>query len=335
MIICNHNLDKEIFIVAEIGNNHEGNCQTALELVEAASSTGVNAVKFQTFIPEKYYERSQTNRIKTLKRFQLSYDNLIKIKNYAESKGLIFFSTPFDLESARFLNSIQDLFKISSGDNTFWSLIKEIASYEKPTIISTGTSGFKELDRIYNYFKLNSELNNLIFLHCVSSYPVPREQANLLMIKKLIKKYKNIKIGYSDHTLGIESATCAAALGARIIEKHFTLDKNFSNFRDHQISAEPKEMKLLVERIKEVEDLIRPDMPDVQSCEKTNLTLIRRSMAASRNIDKGIKLTPDDIIYVRPGLGFSEDMEKNVIGKITSKSISLGELFSKDNIVSI
>lgn len=335
MIICDHNLDEKIFIVAEIGNNHEGNFQTALELIDAASSTGVNAIKFQTCIPEKFYACSEPTRIETYKKFQLTSDNLKKIKTFANSKGLIFFSTPLDLESAKFLNPLQNLFKISSGDNTFWPLIKEVASYKKPTIISTGTSGFTELDKIYNYYERINQLNNLIFLHCVSSYPVPTDQANLLMIKKLAKKYKNIKVGYSDHTIGIEAATCAAGLGARIIEKHFTLDKNYSNFRDHQLSAEPMEMKLLVERIREVEDLIKPDMPDVQLCEKTNLTLIRRSMAASRNIDKGNKLALEDIMYVRPGSGLSEDMERKVVGKITSKSISKGELFSKDNIISL
>ena len=335
MKICEHNLNEKIFIVAEIGNNHEGDFQTALELVEAASSTGVNAIKFQTFIPEKYYASSESTRIEMLKKFQLSNDNLKEIRNFAISKGLIFFSTPFDLESARFLNPLQDLFKISSGDNTFWPLIKEVASYRKSTIISTGSSGFKELDRIYSYFKDKELLNKLSFLHCVSSYPVPKEQANLLMIKKLVKKYKNINVGYSDHTLGIEAAICAAALGARIIEKHFTLNKNYSSFRDHQLSAEPNEMKVLVERIREVEDLIRPDMPDIQSCEKPNLTLIKRSIAASKNIDKGSKITLEDIIYLRPGLGLSENMEKNVIGKITSKAILKGELLSKDNIVSL
>lgn len=335
MNICDHNLDEKIFIVAEIGNNHEGDFKAALELVNAASSTGVNAVKFQTFIPEKYYACSEKTRIKTLKKFQLSNDELKEIKLFANSKGLIFFSTPFDLESANFLNPLQELFKISSGDNTFWPLIKEVAAYKKPTIISTGTSGFKELDRIYNYFKENNQLNNLIFLHCVSSYPVPKDQANLLMIKKLAKNYQDITIGYSDHTLGIEASTCAAALGARIIEKHFTLDKNYSNFRDHQLSAEPKEMKLLVERIREVEDFIKPDGSDIQPCEKSNLSLIKRSMAASRNIDKGRKLTLEDIIYLRPGLGLSEAMESKVVGKLTSKSLLKGELFSKDNIVSL
>ena len=333
MIISDHNLDKEIFIIAEIGNNHEGDFQTALDLVDAASSTGVNAVKFQTFIPELYYASSEKNRIKTLKNFQLSIDEFKKIKNFAKQKGLIFFSTPFDLESAKSLNTLQDIFKISSGDNTFWHLIKEVASYNKPTIISTGTSGFEELERIYNYFEENKQLNNLIFLHCVSSYPVPNDEANLLMIKKLIKKFKNIRIGYSDHTLGIEAATCAATLGARIIEKHFTLDKNYSNFRDHQLSAEPNEMKTLVKRIRDVEDFLSPNKPDIQPCEETNLSLIKRSMAASKDIDKGRKITLEDIIYLRPGSGFSEIMESKVIGKHTSKTILKGELFSKDNII--
>ena len=335
MFICDHNLNNEVFIVAEIGNNHEGDLQNALDLVDAASSTGVNAVKFQTFIPEKYYASSETSRIEKLNKFKLSKDDFKEIYDFAISKGLIFFSTPFDLESAKFLNNIQSLFKISSGDNTFWPLIKEVSSYNKPTIISTGASGFCELDRIYSYFAANNQLKNLSFLHCVSSYPVPKDQANLLMIQKLSEKYKNINIGYSDHTLGIEAACCAVSLGAKIIEKHFTLDKNFSDFRDHQLSSEPDEMKLLVKRVRDIQKLISPNKPEIQPCEEENLKLIKRSMAASKDIGEGKELSLEDIMYVRPGFGLSEEMENKILGKKTSKFISKGELFSKDNIVSL
>ena len=333
MSICNQNLDKEIFVVAEIGNNHEGNLQNALDLVDAASHTGVNAVKFQTFIPERFYSASEISRIEKLNKFKLSQEDFKKIKDFASSKGLIFFSTPLDIDSAQFLNKIQPLFKISSGDNTFWPLIKEISSYKKHTIISTGASGFSELDRIYKYFEANNQLSNLSFLHCVSSYPVPMDQANLLMIKKLSKRYKNIKIGYSDHTLGIDAACCAVALGAKIIEKHFTLDKNFSDYRDHQLSAEPDEMKLLVKKIRDFQKLMSPNQPDIQPCEEENLKLIKRSMAAANNIKEGEELSLKDIMYVRPGFGFSGEMENKLLGKKTSKFISKGELFSENNIV--
>lgn len=333
MSICNQNLDKEIFVVAEIGNNHEGNLQNALDLVDAASHTGVNAVKFQTFIPERFYSASEVSRIEKLNKFKLSQENFKKIKNFASSKGLIFFSTPLDIDSAQFLNNIQPLFKISSGDNTFWPLIKEISSYKKHTIISTGASGFHELDRIYKYFEAINQLSNLSFLHCVSSYPVPMDQANLLMIKKLSKRYKNINIGYSDHTLGIDAACCAVALGAKIIEKHFTLDKNFSDYRDHQLSAEPDEMKLLVKKVRDIQKLMSPNQPDIQPCEEENLKLIKRSMAAANNIKEGEELSLKDIMYVRPGFGFSGEMENKLLGKKASKFISKGELFSENNIV--
>lgn len=335
MVICDHNLDKEVFIVAEIGNNHEGDFKKALDLVDAASYTGVNAVKFQTFIPEKFYASSETSRIEKLNKFKLSKDDFKKISDFARSKGLIFFSTPLDLESAQFLNNIQRLFKISSGDNTFWPLIKKVSSFNKPTIISTGASGFCELDRIYSYYEANNQLKNLSFLHCVSSYPVPKNQANLLMIQKLLNKYKNINIGYSDHTLGIEAASCAVALGAKIIEKHFTLDKNFSDFRDHQLSAEPDEMKLLVKRVRDIQEFMNPYQSEIQPCEEENLKLIKRSIAASKNICQGEQISLEDIMYVRPGFGFQEKMEKKIVGRKTSKFISKGELFSEENIVFI
>tara|TARA_B100000965_G_C19586148_1_gene755828 strand:- start:651 stop:1643 length:993 start_codon:yes stop_codon:yes gene_type:complete len=321
-------LTKSIFIVAEIGNNHEGDLQTALNLVDAASQTGVDAVKFQTFNPKKYYAISEIERIKKLEEFKLSYDDFVKIKDFAEERNLIFFSTPFDIDSAKFLREIQSIFKISSGDNTFWRLIKEVNSYNLPTIISTGASNLKQIDKIYDYWKRSEELSKLCLLHCVSSYPVPVEEANLRMIKQLISRYKDITVGYSDHTLGIEAAVSSASIGARLIEKHFTLDKNYSSFRDHLLSADPKEMKLLVERVRQIELLYGTQDCEVQPCEENIIGHIKRSLAANKNLNKGTVIKPEMIMCVRPGKGIPEEDEYKIIGTTLKKNMIAGELFT-------
>tara|TARA_B100000579_G_C22771290_1_gene824093 strand:+ start:112 stop:1101 length:990 start_codon:yes stop_codon:yes gene_type:complete len=328
MKIGNKDLKKNIFIVAEIGNNHEGDLQTALELVDAASQTGVDAVKFQTFNLEKYYAITEKERIEKLEKFNLNNDDFCKIKDYAEKRNLIFFSTPLDIDSAKFLKEIQNVFKISSGDNTFWKLIKEVNSYNLPTIISTGASNLKQIDKIYDYWKSSEDLNKLCLLHCVSSYPVPKEEANLRMIKQLKNRYHGITVGYSDHTLGIEAALSSASIGARLIEKHFTLDKNYSSFRDHLLSAEPKEMKSLVERVREIELLYGHEDCEIQPCEKNIIKQIRRSIAASKDIKKGTVITENMIMCVRPGQGIPEEEEDKIIGKTLNKDMITGELFT-------
>ena len=335
MKIGKKDLKKSVFIVAEIGNNHEGDLQTALDLVDAASKTGVDAVKFQTFNPKYFYAISETERIKQLEKFKLDQDNFRQIKDFAEEKKLIFFSTPLDIESAKFLREIQNVFKISSGDNTFWKLLKEVSGYNLPTIISTGASNLKEIDKIYNYWHASDKLSKLCLLHCVSSYPVPKEEANLKMIKQLKSRYNGITIGYSDHTIGIEAALSSASIGARLIEKHFTLDKNYSSFRDHLLSADPKEMKLLVERIRDIELLYGNKDSEIQPCERNIIGQIRRSLAASENLKKGTVIKQEMMMCVRPGKGIPEEEESNLIGKKLRKNMVLGELFTLENITNI
>ena len=222
---------KKVFIVAEIGNNHEGSFDLAMEMVEAAAKTGVDAVKFQTFIPEFFVSRDDEARLERLNKFKLTYDQFRNLELRARELGLIFFSTPLDIESAFFLNEIQPIFKISSGDNDFYPLIKVTASFNKPTIISSGIVDLNFIKNLVDYWhSVGGCDQNLVIMHCVSSYPAPKEQANLKAISTLKSTFPNLVIGYSDHTLGIKAAIFAVAAGARIIEKHFTLNKNQSDW---------------------------------------------------------------------------------------------------------
>jgi N,N'-diacetyllegionaminate synthase len=328
--------DKKVFIVAEIGNNHEGNFRIAKKMINEASTAGVDAVKFQTFIPEHFVSNEDQSRLKRLKDFQLSYNQFRELSKIAKKKGLIFFSTPLDIKSAKFLNTIQPVFKISSGDNNFYPLINTIARFGKPMIISTGAADINDIKKVYNkiskIWSLKKNYRNLGFLHCVSSYPVPNEQINLASIIYLKKMFPKIVVGYSDHSLGIDAAVLSVMAGARIIEKHFTLDKNFSDFRDHKLSANPEELRLMVKKIRKADKMLGKEEKKKQNCEIEMKKVGRRSIAAAHNLSKGSKLSNSDLIWVRPGTGFSPGEEKKVLEKTIRRNLKIGQIIKKSDI---
>ena len=321
--------DKKVFIIAEIGNNHEGNFKLAKKMINEAAVAGVDAVKFQTFIPEKFVSSVDRSRLDKLKSFQLSYDQFKELSLIAKKKGLIFFSTPLDIESAKFLNTIQPIFKIASGDNNFYPLIETVLAFKKPLIISTGASDISNIKKLYNRIYKNSSKINLAFLHCVSSYPVPNEEVSLASIFYLKKKFPRVVIGYSDHTLGIDAAVWSVIAGARIVEKHFTLDKNYSDFRDHQLSADLGEMNLLVKKIRQAEKMLGKQEKKLSPCEKEMNIMGRRSIAVNRDILKGTKLQKSDFIFLRPGKGFSPDEGNKMLGKKIIRNLKKYEIISK------
>ena len=298
--------DQQVFIVAEIGNNHEGDFDVAQELIRQAAKAGADAVKFQTFLPE-YLAGGDKARFERLKDFQFSYEQFSKLALVAQSEGIIFFSTPFDPKSADFLNEIQPVFKIASSDNTHWPFLRQIAHFGKPVILSTGMTTLSEINEMEKVIQTVWKEQNcdpgLALLHCVSSYPAPAEQANLKAIKTLAKHFRNCVPGYSDHTFGITAALSAVAMGARVIEKHFTLDKNYSDFRDHQLSADPTDLKELVTHIRELERMLGSGEKAPQPNELVMQEALRRSAAAAQDLKKGTVVSELDLIWVRPGSG--------------------------------
>ena len=327
---------KKIFIVAEAGNNHEGDIKIAKKLIDKAVFAGADAIKFQTFKPENFINNKEKKRIKQIQKFSLDIKDFKELSNYAKKKKIIFFSTPLDLNSAKELNKFQKFFKISSGDNNYFDLIKVISDFKKPMIISTGLADMRLIKKIYVFLKKNKKFKiskkNFAFLHCVSSYPVPIEQANLLSIKYLMKKFRNISIGYSDHTVGMHACLVAASLGVQIIEKHFTIDNNFSKFRDHRLSLNPINFKKMVEIIREIELLLGKEKKIIQKCEKEGLKSSRRSLAFNKKLPKGSKLSAKDLFGLRPEKNISIEKKKLFIGKITKKNVKKGEFLSKLNI---
>ncbi len=336
MKIENINTSEKIFIIAEIGNNHEGNFELAQKMIEQAAVAGVDAVKFQTFIPEHISSGDQA-RLERLRGFKFSYDQFTKLSIIANKMGLIFFSTPFDIESAKFLNTIQSVFKIASGDNNFYPLINTVAGFGKPMIVSTGSAELNIIKKVHKLIKKNSKniefKPSLAFLHCVSSYPVPDNEANLASIIHLKKLFSDVVIGYSDHTLGIEAAVLSVIAGARIIEKHFTLDKNYSDFRDHHLSADPNEMRLLVERVRKAETMLGIEEKKPQNCEKEMNVIGRRSIAAARELPEGTKLKLSDFIWVRPGIGYPPGEEDSLVGKKINRNLKVGQIIQQGDLI--
>jgi sialic acid synthase SpsE len=333
MRINDFDTDKNVFVIAEIGNNHEGDFTLAQEMIGRAAEAGVDAVKFQTFIPEFFISRADVERIDRLRGFQLSFSQFEALARQADTAGVTFFSTPLDLESAHFLNTLQPLFKIASGDNTFLPLIETVASFSKPTLISTGLADLALLDRLHGLWRQQAVRTELAFLHCVSSYPVPLEQANLGTIQTLQKRYPELTIGYSDHTLGIEAATYAVAAGARIIEKHFTLDKQHSDFRDHQLSADATEMAELVDAIRHVDAMVGSGKKTAQPCEDELQVAARRSIAVKRGLPANYELVWPDLCWVRPGSGIAVGREKDVLGLRTKRVMRQGELIQPEDLL--
>jgi len=333
MIIGNHNTEKRVLIIAEIGNNHEGDVKLAKRMIAAAAEAGADAVKFQTLRAKKTVRPQDKARFETLKQFELTFDQFESLVTVAHREGVVFLSTPFDLSAAEFLNGLVPCFKIASGDNNFIPLIEKIASFGKPVIMSTGLAGLPEIsyakaliERIWYERGLNVEL---ALLHCVTSYPAPDEEANLNGIRTLEKKF-GVCVGYSDHCLGIKAAVMSVAVGARIVEKHFTLDKNQSDFRDHRLSADPNEMRSLVENIREIEKMLGSGKVDLSDSEKANMAAVRRSIANSKDLSVGHCLNLSDICWLRPGLGLAPGNESKIIGRTLKQDIVKGTILKED-----
>ncbi|GAA5263006.1 N-acetylneuraminate synthase family protein [Methanocalculus sp. MC3] len=329
MIIQNFDTNYKVLIVAEIGNNHEGNFTIASTLVKEAAKAGASAVKFQSFQTESFINMSDNERFERFKRFELTIPQFRALSDLAHSFGLLFISTPLDLNSARELADFVDAYKIASGDVNFYPLIKEIVKTGKPIIISTGASDYSQVSNTVSFIGKELEKNNITpnlgILHCTSCYPTPIDQVNLLSIPFLKEKFSHT-IGYSDHTLGIHASLIAVSLGARIIEKHFTLSHSFSSFRDHQLSAEPEEMKELTHLIPHVVSMIGIKEKCVQPCESEIDVAIRRSIVAIRDLPSGHIIGYEDLGWIRPATGgLSPGEEHLIVNRILKRSLAHNE----------
>jgi N,N'-diacetyllegionaminate synthase len=326
-------LFREVMVIAEIGNNHEGDVALAEEMVGQAARAGAHAVKFQSIIPEHLISPGQTARLAQLRRYQLSPESHAHLARVAADNGVMFLSSPFSLDAVNMLDPLVPAFKVASGDNDHVPLLERIAATGKPVILSTGMTA---LDGVaYSLGALTRAWARagiidpgLVLLHCVSAYPTPSGQANLMALRALAGFGHTV--GYSDHTLGIDAAVLSVALGARVIEKHFTLSKTQSEFRDHQLSVEPHELKALVERIAEANILLGDGIKRIMPAEEGTAQAARRSICASRDLPVGAVLGPDDLTWLRPAGGLAPGSEAHLLGRRLVRSVAAGERLGYD-----
>jgi len=324
------------FIIAEAGVNHNGDINLAKKLIDVAVEAGADAVKFQTFkaenvisvnAPKADYQKKTTakdeSQLEMVKKLELSFEDFKELKEYCERKGIMFLSTPFDIESARFLKDLGlEIFKIPSGEITNYPLLKEIGSYKKKVILSTGMADLGEIEDALDILIDNgTKREDIIVLHCNTEYPTPFEDVNLKAMLTIKEAFK-VNVGYSDHTLGIEIPVAAVAMGAKVIEKHFTLDKNLPG-PDHKASLEPDELKGMVRAIRNIEKAIGNGIKKPSKSEIKNIHIVRKYIVAKINIKKGEVFTEENLATKRIGKeGLSPMLWNKILGKKASKDIS-------------
>ena len=328
-----------VFIIAEAGVNHNGSIKLAYKLIDVASASGVNAVKFQTFKAENLvsknaqkaeYQKQTTNpsesQFNMLKKLELDANAHRRLIDYCDKKDIIFLSTPFDYESIELLNKLKlQIFKIPSGEITNLTYLRHIGSLNKKVILSTGMSNLKEIgDAIKILINAGTLKENITVLHANTMYPTPMEDVNLRAMQTIQNKF-DVAVGYSDHTLGIEVDIAAVAMGATIIEKHFTIDKTMDG-PDHKSSIEPHELKAMVSSIRNIEKALGSSIKKPSKSEKPNIIMARKSIVASKSIKKGELFTENNLTTKRPGTGLSPMEWDSVIGKVAKRDYQIDDL---------
>ena len=334
-------------IIAEAGVNHNGSIQLAKKLIDVAAAAGVDYVKFQTFKAEKlvspdakqaeYQKRnlkskSNSSQYEMLKKLELSENAHFELIKYCKKKKIKFLSTAFDMDSLEFLIKLNPgLYKIPSGEITNLPYIKRIGSLSKEVILSTGMSTMKEIENAVGVLvKSGTSKNNITVLHCNTDYPTKFSDVNLNAMQAISKRLK-VKIGYSDHTLGIEVPIAAVALGAVVIEKHFTLDRSLPG-PDQAASLEPNELKQMVTSIRNIEKALGSSIKAPSESEKKNIIVARKSIHLAKEITKGKRITLSDLVMKRPGDGISPMELQKVVGKVAKNDLSINHKLKWSNL---
>ena len=329
-----------VFIIAEAGINHNGSINLAKKLIDIASSAGADAVKFQTFKAKNLviknakktrYQIQNTNKkgsqYDMLKKFELNTIAHKKLISYCKYKKIIFLSSPFDQQSIKLLNNLGlKILKIPSGEITNFQYLKSIGKLNKKIILSTGMSKISEIkDALNLLIKSGTKKNKITVLHANTEYPTPIKDVNLKAMITIGKKFK-VNYGYSDHTLGTEVSVAAVALGAKCIEKHFTINRRMRG-PDHKASLEPNELKYMIDSIRNIEKAMGNGIKKPSMSEKKNIKLVRKSLYAAKNIKKGEIFSERNLVAKRPANGLSPFKLKELLGKKSLRS------YTKDQII--
>lgn len=328
---------EHVTIIAEVGVNHNGSMDIAKRMIAIAADSGADYIKFQTFKPEllasrfaekaKYQKETtgtEESQLLMLKKLALEESDYTELAEYANERGIGFISTPFDIDSIHFLEKIKmDFWKLPSGEITNYPYLVEIAKTGKPVVMSTGMSNMNEISEAIDVLKKNGS-GEIALLHCNTQYPTPFENVNLKAMNTLRESFE-CEVGYSDHTLGIEVPIAAVAMGATIIEKHFTIDRNMDG-PDHKASLEPRELKQMIDSIRNIEKAMGDGIKKASASELQNRNIARKSIVALRDIKRGEVFTTENITTKRPGNGISPMMWNVVLGKRAVRNFGEDEL---------
>ena len=330
----------KIFIIAEAGVNHNGSLDRAKDMVKVAAKAGVDAIKFQTFKAEKvvsryapkaeYQKKTTTadeSQLEMIKKLELDADAHRELITHCQQKNIQFLSTPFDLESIDLLNKLGlKIFKIPSGEITNLPYLRKIGGLKKKIILSTGMADLGEIEDALDVLTIaGTKLKDITVLHCNTEYPTPFEDVNLRAMLTIKAEFPGVKIGYSDHATGIEIPIAAVAIGAAVIEKHFTLDRNMKG-PDHKASLEPSELKAMVHAIRNIEKALGNGIKKPSPSEIKNKPITRKSIVAAQAIAAGEKFTNDNLTVKRPGTGISPMRWDEILGKHAQKKYVEDEL---------
>ncbi|ELW3220076.1 N-acetylneuraminate synthase [Campylobacter upsaliensis] len=331
---------KKVLIIAEAGVNHNGDINLAKKLIEQAAKAGADVVKFQTFkanscvsvsAKKAKYQLETTakeeSQLEMIKKLELSYESHFELMKHCKKHGIAFLSTPFDLESVEFLRGLDlPYFKIPSGEITNLPYLKAVAKCKKKVLLSTGMANLGEIEAALTILRKNGT-RNITLLHCNTEYPTPFEDVNLNALKALKEAFK-LEVGYSDHTEGIVASLGAVALGAVVIEKHFTLDKTMEG-PDHRASLEFEELRALCKGIRELEKALGSGIKKASKSEAKNKIIARKSLVAKREIQKGEKFSIENLTTKRPGSGISAMRYEEYLGKRALKTYKKDELINE------
>jgi len=329
---------KHVLIIAEAGVNHNGSMELAMRLIDAAADAGVDYVKFQTFKAAnlvtkeakqaEYQQRNaqDNSQYAMLKKLELSQEQHYELIEYCKQRGVRFLSTAFDFESVDFLHSLNlGVWKIPSGEITNYPYLRKIAQFGEPVILSTGMSTNEDIDAAIQALCDNGlKPEQITLLHCNTEYPTPMQDVNLRAMQQMREMF-GVAVGYSDHTPGIEVPIAAVALGAEVIEKHFTLDRTMPG-PDHKASLEPQELKAMVSAIRNIEQALGDGEKRVSESERKNMTIARKSIVAARDIMQGELLTEENLTTKRPGNGISPMRWNDVVGSKAVRDFKVDEL---------
>jgi N,N'-diacetyllegionaminate synthase len=323
--------DEPVFIVAEAGVAHFGSLEKAKALVDLAVSAQADAIKFQIFRTNELISSESKDWQDRLRSRELPYESFRQIKRYCEGKNIIFFATAHDEPSLEYLNSLDvPVYKIGSGEVANWPFLKKVASMGKPVILSTGMYKMEEIGDALSIFEKAGNLDVAV-LHCVTLYPTPPLEVNLRAMETIRKNF-DVMVGYSDHTQGFHFPLAAAALGARIIEKHITLEFNVPNAQDWKVSCGPDDLSLMVQQIRDIESGMGTGMKAPGEAERQSLTWARKSLVASRDIATGEVIEMSMVCAKRPGSGISPAFMNEVIGKRAKVNIKKDSVIQREQL---